>query len=772
MGVAVRFSYLCLHAQLGDQHRPVNGVDRDAGFIEPPRLLFKGPHVLAFLFAFLFVLPSYLVAEPQPTRRVLILNEAGPSNPASGIIEDGIRTGLQNAPYRLEFYREYLETILFPDAADQQRFRDFYISKYRNRQPDVIIAVGPSPLKFMAEVHRKFFPGVSIVYCLPNGGVPGAPTLDSDFTGVENDMAPAETVRVAQRLLPDIKHLFVVGGTSPIDRRQEEIVRNQLKNYDAHVEISYLTDLSMPDLLERLRHLPSQSVVLFVALGQDATGTRFISGTEAGPMVVAAANAPVFGLFDIYLNHGEVGGYLSSVREQGRIAGAMAHRILQGEKPQEIPGAKAVITYTFDGRALKRWTIKESALPPGSVVLNRQPAVWESYKWYIIAGVSLIILEGLLISALLWQRTKRRKAETELAKAYESLQESEHRFRLVANTAPVMIWLSGPNKSFYYFNQPWLDFCGRPLVAETGDGWWKNIHPEDVIGYRNVFHRSFDKHEAFTIQYRMRRYDGEYRWILDTGVPRSNSDGSFAGYIGSCIDITDRKLAEEALSTVSRRLIEAQEQERTRIARELHDDINQRIAMLGIEAGVLEQNPPGSVVELQSRLSQFRTRLSETGSEIQAMSHRLHSSKLEILGLVAACRGFCKEVADHNKVTVDFTAENISAELPRDVSLCIFRVLQESLNNAVKHSGSQRFEARLRGIPGEIHLNVRDYGVGFDAEAAMNSQGLGLISMRERVGLMNGTLSITSQPMAGTEINVRVPVFEACGKTRVISGAA
>jgi PAS domain S-box-containing protein len=771
MGVAVRFSYVYLHAQLRNQRRRVCGLDRNARFIQPPRLRFRKPRALGFLCAFLLVLPC-VEAEPRPSRRVLILNEAGPSNPASSIIEQGIRTGLQNAPYRLEFYREYLETILFPDAADQLRFRDFYIRKYRNRQPDVIITAGPSPLRFMAEVHKKFFPGVSIVYCLPNGGVPGAPTLDSDFTGVENDMAPAETVRVAQRLLPDTKHLFVVGGTSPVDRRQEEIVREQLNNYDGHVEISYLTDLSMPDLLERLRHLPNQSVVLFVALGQDATGTRFISGAESGPMVAAASSAPVFGLFDIYLNHGEVGGYLSSVSEQGKIAGAMALRILQGEKPQDIPAAKAVISYMFDWRALKRWKIKESALPPGGIVLNRQPTVWESYKWYIIAGVSLIILEGLLISALLWQRARRKKTETELANAYAGLQESEHRFRLVANTAPVMIWMSGPNKSFYYFNQPWLDFCGRPLVEETGNAWWKNIHPEDLTGYRNLFHRSFSRHEAFTIQYRLRRYDGEYRWILDMGVPRSNSDGSFAGYIGSCIDITERKLAEEALSNVSRRLIEAQEQERTRIARELHDDINQRIAMLGIEAGVLEQNPPDSVVELQSRLSQFRSRLSETGSEIQAMSHRLHSSKLEILGLVAACRGFCKEIADHNKVTVDFTAEDISPDLPRDVSLCIFRVLQESLNNAVKHSGGQHFEAGLRGIPGEMHLKVRDYGVGFDADAAMQSQGLGLISMRERVGLMNGTMSITSQPMAGTEIKVRVPVFGASDKTRAISGAA
>src|SRR5262249_55569592 len=147
-------------------------------------------------------------------------------------------------------------------------------------------------------------------------------------------------------------------------------------------------------------------------------------------------------------------------------------------------------------------------------------------------------------------------------------------------------------------------------------------------------------------QYRLRHHNRDYRWILDTGVPRFNCDGSFAGYIGSCIDITDRKLAEEALSSVSRRLIDAQEQERTRIARELHDDINQRIALLGFELDVLQQQPPDSSAEVRSRLYELSVRLSEIGTEVQAISHRLHSSKLEYLGLVVACKGFCREIAD------------------------------------------------------------------------------------------------------------------------------
>jgi PAS domain S-box-containing protein len=726
---------------------------------------------LILIFGVLLLLQISAASQVKPIRRVLILYEVGTSHPGVNIIDNGIRTALQNSPFHLELYTEYMDSMLFPDPADQQRFRDFYISKYRNRQPDVIITVGPTPLKFMWDAHQRAFRGVPIIFCFPNGAVPGAPALDSDFTGVETAMAPAETMKVALRLQPDTEHVVVVIGTTGLEKQEEAIVREQLKKYEGRLDISYLTNLAMPAVLDRLRRLSSHTVVLFVGLDKDGAGTQFISGSESAPMVAAAANAPVFGLYDVYLNHGEVGGDLASLMEQGKIAGGMALRILSGEKPQDIPRARDVTAYMFDWRALQRWGFKEKNLPPGSIVLNRQSTVWESYKWYIMGGISLIVLQALLISGLVWHRARLKKTEAELASALEVAQESEQRFRLVANTAPVMIWMAGVDKLRNYFNQPWLHFTGRSLVTELGNGWSENVYPEDVQMCLNTYTHSFDRREPFTMQYRVRRRDGEYRWVLDTGVPRFNFDDSFTGYIGSCIDITDHKRAEEALSSVSRRLIDAQEQERTRIARELHDDINQRIAMLGIELDVLQQSLPNPGAELQSRLDELRQLTSDIGTEVQAISHRLHSSKLEYLGLVAACKSFCKEVADWHKVDVNFAAENIPSTQRQDVALCLFRVLQESLNNAIKHSGAQRFEVRLRGTVSEIQLTVRDHGIGFDAAAAIISRGLGLISMRERISLVNGTILIASKPMGGTEISARVPVV-AKSASQTASGAA
>ena len=347
--------------------------------------------------------------------------------------------------------------------------------------------------------------------------------------------------------------------------------------------------------------------------------------------------------------------------------------------------------------------------------------------------------------------------QTDLKLLTSAMREGEERFRLVANAAPVLIWMSGPDKLCNYFNQPWLEFTGRPIELELGNGWAEGVHPEDLERCFDTSTKAFDGRESFKVEYRLRRHDREYRWLLGTAVPRFNRDGSFAGYIGSCIDITERKRGEEALASVSRRLIEAQEQERARIARELHDDIVQRLALIAVELEKLHQelpNPP----KICSRIGELHNQATAIATDIQTLSHELHSTKLEYLGIEAAMRGFCKEFGKQHKAEIDFKSHDLPSPLSPDISLCLFRVLQEALQNSAKHSGARHIEVRLWGTSDEIHLMVKDSGIGFDNEAAKRRGGLGLISMEERLKLLKGTFSVESEPEGGTTIRARVPL--------------
>jgi PAS domain S-box-containing protein len=354
----------------------------------------------------------------------------------------------------------------------------------------------------------------------------------------------------------------------------------------------------------------------------------------------------------------------------------------------------------------------------------------------------------------------------ERKQAEQAVRESENRFRLISDTAPVMIWMSGADKLCTYFNKPWLDFTGRSKDDELGNGWSDGVHPEDLKRCLDTYTQSFDRRLEFRMEYRLRRYDGEYRWILDIGVPRFDADRSFAGYIGIGVDVTDRKLAEEALAHVSRRLIEGQEQERARIARELHDDIVQRLAMLVVELEQLEYTLLDLPVAVCSRMAELRKQTSEIVTDIQSLSHELHSAKLGILGVAAAMKAFCNEFSEQQKVEIDFSAHDLPSPLPSTISLCLFRVLQEALHNSAKHSGVRHFEVRLWGMSGEIYLTVKDCGVGFDTDAARKGRGLGLISMEERLKLVNGTFSIESQAKRGTIVHAHVPLSSGTDSMR------
>jgi signal transduction histidine kinase/ABC-type uncharacterized transport system substrate-binding protein len=583
--------------------------------------------ILLIVTAFLF--PQSVAPQPaKAVKRVLIFNDFGSiSSPGVAVLDQAIATGLGNSAYHIELYNENLEATLFPDEASQHRFREWYIRKYSDRKPDVIITVGPASLKFMIESHERAFPNTPIIFCGTTREMLDQLTPDLHFTGVWGVAQPEKTLIAALHLQPDTKHVVVVGGVGPFDRSLEAVTKESLRKYESQFEFTYLTNLAMPELLERLRRLPSKTIVYHTSIMEDASGAYFIDAAQSVPMVVGAANAPVFVVDDVDVGEGTVGGNVVSWAADGQVAAGMAVRILDGVMPQEIPVVRNSNIYLFDWRALRRWGFRESDLPPGSTVIFRELSAWERTKWIWISGLIII----LALSAL----------------------------------------------------ATYLQFSRRQL-----------------------------------------------------------------------------KQARDAQLQLSGLLINAQETERSRLASELHDDFSQRLALLALGLENVLETLPDSTQAAKQQLDKLYDSASELGADLHTVSHRLHPSALQNLGLVPGVSGLCEEFAARQGIEIVFCSENIPHGVPPNVALCLFRIVQESLQNLKKHSGAAQAKVSLRKAGDSLLLSVSDDGAGFDAKELGNKAGLGIRGMRERVRLVGGQFEIHSEPGNGTRIEARVRLLQ------------
>jgi PAS domain S-box-containing protein len=344
---------------------------------------------------------------------------------------------------------------------------------------------------------------------------------------------------------------------------------------------------------------------------------------------------------------------------------------------------------------------------------------------------------------------------TEQKLAEEALRGSEERLRLAQQVARIGSFERNIRTGVNTWTPEMESMYGlKPgEFGQTRTAFENLIFPDDRARVIELVDRALKTGQPTNGEWRVIWPDGSIRWIAGRWQVLTDESGEPSRVVGVNIDVTDRKQAEEALSGMTRKLVEAQEQERARIARELHDDISQRLALLAVEIGQLRDNPS----DVEERAEKLRKETDEISRSIQALSHDLHSSHLEYLGASAGMKSWCREFGERQRMQID-CRNDVRSPLPPEIGLCLFRVLQEALYNAAKHSGAKRIEAQIYEESAEIHLIVRDTGKGFDPESARKGKGLGLTSMQERVRLVNGSISIESGPMSGTTIHVRVPI--------------
>ncbi|HSB69883.1 MAG TPA: PAS domain S-box protein, partial [Candidatus Methylomirabilis sp.] len=598
-------------------------------------------------------------------KHILVLHAHEANAPLFQDTDKALAGTLQSGgmPLLTQFF-ESLDLRRNPDPEYRRRLVAYLDVKYRHRKFDLIITMFPEALDFALNEGRSLFPDVPILALyLPVSMA--LPETDRRIVRHSASLDMVGTLEIALKLVPGARHVYVVSGAHELDRQQDEKARREFKPWEDRLEFHYLSRIPLEEILTTLASAPPDAVVLFLVYSTDVRGTHYTAPDLAQRLSQVSA-APVFGLLDVELGHGIVGGALINYERIGTKAGLLALDFLRGSPASgnAAPVLNVPAGPMVDWGQLKRWHLSVDALPSGSVVINREYTLWELYRWQAIGAIVLLSVQALLILALLVLRQRRRKAEETLreneerlrlamhaaslgvwswdiprgrirlservgrmlpetptaevtyeeflaivhpedrerlnavvqqaiqtGKEYEleyripqrdgtmrwissrgsctydkegtplrmtgvshditerkrselALQESEQRFRKMTDAAHMMVWMSGPDKGCIYFNRSWLNFTGRRMEQEVGDGWTEGVHPEDLDRIARAYSRSFDARAPFDLEYRLRHFDGEYRWIIDVGTPLYEDDGRFCGYLGSCLDITERKRAE------------------------------------------------------------------------------------------------------------------------------------------------------------------------------------------------------------------------------------
>ena len=563
--------------------------------------------------------PSFAdVPAQRDAKQVVILYTHRPVTPICADWDRGIRNALARGyenPIDIEI--EYLNFARYQDPAYVDGWIDLLKTKYAGRPPDLIIPVYIPALQFTLEHRASIFPGVPLVFCSVPPQLAERAHAQPNVTGVAFRLDFRGTLAAMKQLLPESRRLVVLSGSSIQEQNFQAAARQELLTLKLEMEFEFVDGLPLGQLLEKLNTADPNTSVLMLSYEQDTNGNHYMT-SEITEQLADSCQLPIFGLYDTLLGHGIVGGSLVSAETQGELAGDLAIRVLNGQRPEaiDILGLDRP-QLMFDNRQLRRWSVAEADLPANSLVLFREPTFWEEFGNYVLIGAAAFLLQTLIVMGLLVNRSRRIRAESEAQ-----------------------------------------ELAGRILTA--------------------------------------------------------------------------------------------QEDERRHLAREMHDDLTQRLAASAIAAGNLEHKDHPTL-ETRDALSALKTGLIAICDDMHRLSRQIHPAILEDFGLEDALRAECDRVEERDGIAVEFRCSDLPDFLAKRTALCLYRIAQEALWNSSKYAHSDRVIVELNTDPEFIHLEVRDFGNGFNPDDVSTKQGLGLASMRERTRLVRGTIDIESRAGDGSQ---------------------
>lgn len=369
--------------------------------------------------------------------------------------------------------------------------------------------------------------------------------------------------------------------------------------------------------------------------------------------------------------------------------------------------------------------------------------------------------EGLIVGAVFVNEDV-----TERVRAEDAVRKNEEQLRDVIDTIPVIAFISMPDGSNEFTNRSWQEYTGLSVKDTAGWGWASTVHPDDIARHLEKWRASVSAGTTFDNAARYRGTNGQYRWFLVRAVPLRDERGNLLRWYGALMDIEDRVHAEQALresadrlQLLSRRLLEVQEEDRRHLARELHDEFGQLLATITVQlhaAKALAGESARSIIE------ECISILQRAGDEVRSLALELRPTMLDTAGLDATLRWLASQHEQRTGIPTEVVGH--LNEVPGEVAIAAFRVIQEALTNVLRHAQAQHIWIELSQSDGAVELLVRDDGVGFDVpetlDWAANRGHLGLLGMNERVQILGGRLEVDSKPGLGTRIRLSLPLTE------------
>jgi len=706
---------------------------------------------------------------PAQSQRVVIIYDERLELPGLSALDASLVRRLSHASTNVEIYREPMDLSRFDSPEYLGVLRDHWQAKYAAKRIDLVItAMGPA-LDFALEHGKRVFPGAAIVFCGIDKRELAHRKLLDHVTGVLVKREFRPTLELVLRIHPNTKHIVVVGGTSDFDRRLLEQARSEFEPFRGRVSFTYLTELAMPTLLQRVGELGEHTVILYTTLFRDGAGQPFVPH-QVAERISDAASVPIYGFVDQYVGRGVVGGYVYSLDRHGLIAANLALAVLAGRRPASLPPVEvASSTQMFDWRQLRRWQIDLSVIPRDSEVLFAPASPWVEYRNYILGALILAIVQAFVITMLTVERAARRRGEK--------------RHALATAAGAVGVWEWNLESDALFVDTVLKSILGYPgdEIRNTAD-WRRLIHPDDRIVLDSRLGELLDgRSEAVEVELRMLHRDQNVRWFL-ARASLVYKRGRPALIIGTSIDITERKRAGQRLDDVQAELtrvskLSALGEFAATMAHELRQPLTS--VTLNVEASLrwLAAGAP--------RLSNVRDALTDAMKATRRADEmirrnsdlfRLHAVSKETIDVNELVRDVARLATAHlqrSRVSLRISPADHVPVIEAD-RIQLQQVILNLIFNAIDATqqlppGQRRVEVTTASGDDHVKVSVRDNGEGLEGvdparlfklsyTTKVTGTGIGLSLCRSIVEIHGGRIWGEANEGGGATFNFTIPL--------------